>query len=62
MLVLRIWIERVAGNQLRARITEVTDLESGEQTTVVVAEIDQIVDIVHDFVHRFRRDATVTRT
>ena len=52
VLVLRVWVED-SGAGLRARITEISDLESGEETSRVAASLDEIVAIVREWVEQF---------
>jgi hypothetical protein len=59
VLVLRLWVEQT-DHGLRARITEVPDLEVREEVTHVAADPVEIVHIVRTFVRRFVRDAGVT--
>jgi hypothetical protein len=59
VLVLRLWLEQT-DHGLRARITEVADLEEREEVSHVAADPGEIFRIVRAFVHRFIRDAGVT--
>jgi hypothetical protein len=59
VLVLRLWIENT-DHGLRARITEVADLELREEVSHVAADPADILRIVDEFVRRFVRDADVT--
>jgi hypothetical protein len=59
VLVLRLWIEQT-DRGLRARITEVADLEEPEEVSHVAADPAEIIRIVRRFVQRFMRDGGVT--
>lgn len=52
LMVVRIWFED-SGVSLRARLTETSDLDSAEQTSRVAASIDEVVEIVRDWVEEF---------
>jgi len=51
VLIVRVWLEESCG--LRARITEMSDLESTEQTSQVAASVAEIVAIVRQWVEQF---------
>jgi hypothetical protein len=53
VLVLRVWIERDAGNGLRARITAERELGSGERTSVAAVTIEQILGYIRTWVEEF---------
>lgn len=53
VLVLRMWIEPGAEDGLRARITTSDDLGSEERTSVVAADVDEILRIVRAWVDAF---------
>jgi hypothetical protein len=55
VLVLRLWLEPAArdGEALRARITAESDLGSGERVTLAAAGLEEILEIVRDWVERF---------
>lgn len=53
VLVLRVWIERDAGNGLRARITAERELGSGERTSVAAVTIEQILAYIRTWVEEF---------
>jgi hypothetical protein len=54
VVVIRIWLEDSgARNGLRARISLVRDLESGETESVVAASTEEILEAVRRFVDEF---------
>ncbi len=59
VLVIRLWVEPDPPS-LRARIVDVSDLQTGEAVTCAAADVDQIIAIVEEFLSRFMRDAGVT--
>lgn len=59
VLVIRLWVEPDPP-RLRARIVDVSDLQTGEAVSRAVADIEVILEIVEDFLSRFTRDAGVT--
>ncbi len=52
-MIVRIWIERDHEQALRARLTESSDLASTQQTTRAAATVDEILQIVRDWVEGF---------
>ena len=59
VVVVRVWVE-YAGDDLRARIVEVDDLDETEEITRPASGIEEICRIVREFLLRFARDAKVT--
>jgi SRSO17 transposase len=53
VLVLRVWIEPVTTESLRARITAERDLQSRERVSVAAASVPEILEIVRDWVEEF---------
>jgi hypothetical protein len=60
VVVIRVWVE-YAGDELRARIVEVDDLDAADEVTRPAAGVDEICRIVRDFLLRFARDGNVTQ-
>jgi hypothetical protein len=48
-----LWIERDAGDGLRARITAESELGSGERTSVAAVSLEQILAYVQTWVEEF---------
>jgi hypothetical protein len=59
VLVVRLWVEPDRYG-LRARIVEVSDLQTGDAISRAAADVGQILPMVEDFLSRFMRDAGVT--
>jgi hypothetical protein len=59
VVVVRVWVE-YAGDDLRARIVEVNDLDETEEVTRPASGIEEICRIVREFLLRFARDGKVT--
>jgi hypothetical protein len=55
VLVVRIWIEAPfrPGESLRARITSREDVDADDTDTAAAASVDQVVEIVRDWLDRF---------
>jgi hypothetical protein len=53
LLVVRAWVESDDGGGLRARITQVLDLESGDESVTVVASVDEVVAAVRAWLEAF---------
>jgi hypothetical protein len=59
VVVVRVWVE-YAGEELRARIVEVDDLDEADEVTRPASGVDEICRIVREFLLRFTRDRKVT--
>ena len=52
VLILRVWIEAGSG-EFRARITAESELGSGERLTVVAATLEEVLELITDWVKEF---------
>jgi hypothetical protein len=53
VMIVRIWLEEGDESGLRARLTESSDLASAEQTTHAASTVDEVVELVRDWLERF---------
>jgi len=53
VLILRVWIDRPAGDRLRARITSEQQLGSGERISVAADSVGGVVDVVRRWIDDF---------
>ena len=53
VLIIRVWIEPGADDQLRARLTESRDLASRDQTTHAAGTVEEIVERVRSWAEDF---------
>lgn len=53
VMIVRIWLESGHEQELRARLTESSDLASREQTSHSAASVEEIVAIVREWAGRF---------
>jgi hypothetical protein len=57
VLVIRVWVEAAADGQIRARVTEARDLDSGEWTSAGASSVDAIVARVQEWLGDFAEGA-----
>ena len=53
VIVIRLWLEGAVDNPLRARVIVVPDVESREAEDDVASSVEEIVEIVRQFVGSF---------
>lgn len=52
-LIIRIWVDRDARAQLRARITRTLDVASGEEVSTAATTVEQIEAVVRDWLDSY---------
>jgi hypothetical protein len=53
LLVVRVWVESNGSHALRARITQTLDLESRDESVMVVSSVDEVVAAVRAWLDAF---------